>query len=219
METRSNFHQSMEQLHTELLQMGHRVEDLIHQAVDSLSKLDSSLAQDAIALDDEIDDMMLAIENRCVSLIALQQPMAKDLRLISMALKIVTDLERIGDHGVDIAKTTLRLSGETLVKPLVDIPKMAAKAMEMLHQALRAYIEQDISVAEELASMDDEVDSLYSKIFEEVTSLMGTETAVNRQLSHLLMVARYLERVADHATNIGEWVIYVVTGVRKDLNV
>ncbi|WP_134687052.1 phosphate signaling complex protein PhoU [Brevibacillus migulae] len=219
METRSNFHLSLEQLHTDLLRMGHRVEEQIHRGVDSLAKLDMMLAKETIQLDDEIDDMLIAIEDHCVRLIALQQPIARDLRLISMAMKIVTDLERIGDHGVDIAKITLQLTGETLVKPLVDIPKMASKAIEMLHQALKAYIDQDVSLAEQLAPMDDEVDKLYSDIFEEVTSLMGTDRATNRQLSHLLMVARYLERIADHATNIGEWVIYVVTGERKDLNV
>lgn len=199
--------------------MGHRVEEQIHRAVDSLAKLDMMLAKETIQLDDEIDNMLIVIEDHCVRLIALQQPIARDLRLISMAMKIVTDLERIGDHGVDIAKTTLQLTGETLVKPLVDIPKMAEKAMEMLHQALKAYIDQDVSLAEQLAPMDDEVDSLYSKIFEEVTALMGTDRSTNRQLSHLLMVARYLERIADHATNIGEWVIYVVTGERRDLNI
>ena len=133
-------------------------------------------------------------------------------------MKIVTDLERIADHAVDIAKTTIRLSGEQLVKPLVDIPRMADMAKEMLRDALNSFIERDVALAEGLAAKDDQVDQLYAAIFQEITGLMGSDLATNRQLTHLLMVARYLERVADHATNIGEWVIYMITSKRRDLN-
>jgi len=136
-----------------------------------------------------------------------------------MALKITTDLERIADHAVDIAKATLRIAGEQLVKPLVDIPRMADISMRMLQDSLQAYARRDVQLAAGLASREDEVDKLYSTILRDVIALMGAEAGVNRQLTHLLMAAHDLERVADHATNIGEGVIYMVTGKRKDLNV
>ncbi|WP_018132167.1 phosphate signaling complex protein PhoU [Effusibacillus pohliae] len=218
MDTRSNFHQSLDELQADLLKMGTLVEEAIYQAVKSLAKMDVKLAQSTIDQDDRIDRMMLLVEERCLRLIALQQPMASDLRTIGMAMKIVTDLERIADHAVDIAKTTIRLSGEQLVKPLVDIPRMADMAKEMLRDALNSFIGRDVALAEGLAAKDDQVDQLYAAIFQEILGLMGSDLATNRQLTHLLMVARYLERVADHATNIGEWVIYMLTGRRQDLN-
>jgi len=218
MDTRSSFHKSIEDLQVDLLKMGALVQETIHQAVKSLADMDVSLAEKTIKQDDQIDDMMLSIEDQCIRLIALQQPMASDLRMIGTAMKIVTDLERIADHAVDIAKTTVRLSGETLVKPLIDIPKMADLVQHMLHVSLRAYVDRDISLCETLANKDDEVDSLYSCVFQEIIELMGTNLSSNRQLTHLLMVARHLERVGDHATNIGEWVIFMINGQRIDLN-
>lgn len=218
MDTRTNFHQSLSELQADLLKMGTLVEEAIYQAVKSLVRSDVKLAEAIVVQDDKIDDMMLKIEERCLRLIALQQPMAGDLRVIGMAMKIATDLERIADHAVDIAKTTMRLSGETLVKPLIDIPRMADMAKGMLREALTAYVERNVERAEALAAKDDEVDKLYSDIFQEIIGLMGTDRSINRQVTHLLMVARYLERVADHATNIGEWVIYMVAGKREDLN-
>lgn len=219
MDTRSNFHQSLDEMQADLLKMGTLVQEAIHQAVKSLAKMDNNLAQQIVAGDEKINNMMLNIEERCLRLIALQQPMAVDLRTIGMAMKIATDLERIADHAVDIAKTTQRLSGEQLVKPLVDIPRMADMAKEMLRDSLISFVERDAARAESLAAKDDEVDKLYSSIFQEIIEMMGSNVSHNRQVTHLLMVARYLERVADHATNIGEWVIYMVTGKRTDLNI
>lgn len=218
MDTRSNFHQSIEGLQADLLKMGTLVEEAIYQAVKSLAKMDVKLAHEVVEKDDQIDDMMIQIEESSLRLIALQQPMASDLRVIGMALKIVTDLERIADHAVDIAKATIRLSGETLVKPLIDIPRMADMAKDMLRDSLTAYVERDVEKAESLAEKDDQVDKLYTFLFQEITEMMGTDQATNRQVTHLLLVARYLERVADHATNIGEWVVYMITGKRIDLN-
>jgi len=219
MDTRSGFHHSLELLQKELLQMGSSVEKLIHQAVESLSQLDEGQAQQIIERDDLIDDYLTTIDELCLRLIALQQPMASDLRIIGTALKIATDLERIADHAVDIARVTLRFAGESLVKPLEIIPQMADIAKEMLRESLLAYTERNVHRAAALAEKDDHVDKLYSSIMQEVISLMGTELSRNRQLMHLLLVAHFLERVADHATNIGEGVIYMVTGKRKDLNV
>lgn len=219
MDTRSAFHQSLDELEKELLNLGERVEESIHRAVESLAKMDAELAGELIAQDDGIDEKVLNIEERCLRLIALQQPMASDLRLIGMVLKIAIDLERIADHAVDIAKVTLRLSGERLMKPLIDIPRMAEMAKWMLREALQAFKERSIDRAASLAQKEDEVDRLYSELFREIVGLMGQDAASNRQLTHLLMVAQHLERVADHSTNIGEGIIYVVSGKRKDLNV
>jgi phosphate transport system protein len=191
----------------------------IQAAVDSLSDLDEKKARETINNDDLVDDMMLKIEERCLRLIALQQPMASDLRIIGTASKVAVDLERIADHAVDIAKITVRLSGEDLFRPLVVIPQMAEIALEMLRESLLSYTLQDVNRAASLADRDDEVDQLYSSLMQDMTGLMSSDIPHNRQLFHLIMVAQFLERVADHTTNIGEGVIYMVTGKRKDLNV
>ncbi len=219
MDTRGSFHQSLDELQAELLRMGAAAERLIHQAVESLSKPDENLAREVIRQDDAIDEMMLGVEQYCLNLIALQQPMASDLRRIGMALKIAIDLERVADHAVDIAQSTLRLSGQPRVKPLTDIRIMAETAEEMLRESLASYTRRDIQRAAALALKDDKVDKLYSRVHQELISLMGADAALNNQLVHLIMVAHGLERVADHATNIGEGVIFLVTGKRKDLNI
>lgn len=223
METRSLYHQSLEDLQKFLLNMGIEVERQIQLAVDSLAKLDEQLAREAIAKDDLIDEMMLKVEEHCLRLIALQQPLANDLRLIGTATKIAIDLERIADHAVDIAKITIRICNEQyiqlLIKQLNDIPRMAEITMIMLRESLVAYGEKDIQLAATLADKDDEVDKIYNSLVTEMLSLMGSDQSSNRQLMQLTMVAHYLERVADHTTNIGEGVIYMVTGKRKDLNV
>lgn len=218
MDTRPNYRQSLAELQRYLMKMGNEVEQQIQQAVQSLTDLDERKAKETVSRDDSIDDMMMRIEERCLRLIALQQPMATDLRIIGMTLKIAIDLERIADHAVDIAKVTLRLSGEKLVKPLVDIPRMAEAAMGMVKDSLLAFTERDIQRAAALAEQDDVVDHIYSSMLQEIIGMLGKEPSSNRQWIHLLLVANYLERVADHATNIGEGVIYLVTGKRKDLN-
>jgi len=219
MDTRANYHQALQGLQAKLLKMGSDVEIQIRDAVEALRLLDEPMARATVARDDEIDEQMLRIEETCFSLIALQQPMAGDLRTIGMAMKIAIDLERIGDHAVDIAKIAIRLNGEKLVKPLIDIPLMASIAQTMLRDSLLAYTEGNVNRAASLADKDDEVDKIYSTVVQHLTELMGTDISTNRQLTHLLMVAHYLERVADHTTNIGEGVIYMVAGKRKDLNV
>ncbi|WP_010272024.1 phosphate signaling complex protein PhoU [Paenibacillus senegalensis] len=218
MDTRKTYHQSLDELQKYLITMGNEVTRQISAAVQSLSELDPQMARDVIDQDDAIDRMMLRVEERCLRLIALQQPMAKDLRIIGMAIKIATDLERAADHAVDIAKGTITLSGEKLIKPLVDIPRMAELAIQMLKDSLVAFTEQDIQRAASLAAKDDEVDHIYKGLLQELSKLVGEQPASGRQLIHLTLVAHVLERVADHATNIGEGVIFLVTGQRKDLN-
>jgi phosphate transport system protein len=219
MDTRANFHTALSDMQNNLLLMGKNVEEAIQHAVDALSKVDVELAQTVIDRDDDIDDAMLHIEEDCLRLIALQQPMGRDLRVIGTAMKIAVDLERIADHAVDIAKITVRLNGEELAKPLIDIPKMAEIAIEMLRESLLSYTERNIHRAAALAEKDDEVDRLYTSVTHDILSLMGNDYTRNRQLVLLNQTAYWLERVADHATNIGEGVIYMATGKRKDLNV
>ncbi|MFC9775244.1 phosphate signaling complex protein PhoU [Paenibacillus chitinolyticus] len=219
MNNRLNFQHSIDDLQNELLDLGSMVENSIHQAVEALTRLDTDLARRTVEDDDAVDELTLRIEEMCLKLIALQQPMAGDLRIIGTALSIATDLERIADHAVDIAKITIRLSGETLAKELIDIPQMAEISKEMLRESLVAYMNRNVHMAASLAEKDDKVDKIFSRIMTDVIGMMNADFTRNRQLTHLIMVAHYLERVADHVTNIGESVIYMVTGKRKDLNV
>lgn len=153
-------------------------------------------------------------------LIARQQPLAKDLRILSTGLKISTDLERIGDHAFDIAKIAKRLGegGNGHVKPLLDIPRMAGLATQMLRDALTAYVNMDVELADKVCQADDEVDALYNQLFRELLTYMLANPAVINDATQLIFVARYLERVADHTTNIAEWVIYLQTGQRLHKN-
>lgn len=198
--------------------MGTMVEEAVERAVRSLAEQDIALAQSVIDNDDAVDDLELDIEQRCMTLFALQQPMAADLRAIGTALKIITDLERMADHAVDIAKVTRRLEGQPLIKPLIDIPRMAAIGRTMVRDALSAYVNRDVDLAYRMIARDDEVDHLYSQIFRELLTYMLEDPRTTQQATYLIFVAKYLERIADHATNLGEWIIYMVTGERKELN-
>ncbi len=205
-------------LEQELLRMGALVEDQLRAAVRSLTEKNSALAHEVIAEDDRVDAMEMEIERRCLTLLALQQPLASDLRIVSTALKIITDLERMADHATDIAQVTLRLEKQAFVKPLVDIPEMARLASSMVRLALNAYLHRSIDEAYTMIRLDDDVDHLYSAIFRDLINLMRERPEAVDQGTHLLFVANYIERVADHATNIGEWVIFMVTGERKEMN-
>lgn len=212
--TRQGFNQELEILRQEILEMGTRVEEAIGQAVISLTNQDLELAKKVMAGDDEIDDMESYIEDKCMVLIARQQPLARDLRIIGTGLKITTDLERVGDHAFDIAKITLSIAKQPLIKPLMDIPRMSAMAQKMLKDSLLAYINLDMALAEQVCADDDAVDDIYQQTFRELLTYMMEDPTNIKQATQLLFVARYLERVADHATNIAEWVIYLVTGQR-----
>jgi phosphate transport system protein len=218
MDNRKGFHQQLNDLIGELVEMGKSVGVSIRKAVDALTHMDPVLAEWVIEHDDVFDQLQIDIETRCLKLLALQQPMASDLRAIGTALKVVTDLERIADHAVDIAKTTLQIQGQELIKPLIDIPRLAVLCEQMLDSSLKAYIHQDIALAEALASQDDEADQIFSQIFRELLVLMMENPATIRQATQLLIVAQNLERIADHTTNIGEWTIYAALGERRDLN-
>lgn len=219
MVARKSYREQLEELQQEVLKMGTLVEQAIYNAVKSLKEHNEELAQQIIDGDDYIDDYFIKIDDVCVKLLALQQPMASDLRVISTAMKIATDMERMADHAVDIAKVTLRLAGEPLIKPLIDIPRMAEITQQMVRESLDAYIRHDATGVHKLVDYDHEVDALNNQVFRELLTFMIEDPRTIRQATQLLFVARYLERVADHATNLGEAIYYMVTGERTDLNV
>ncbi|HYG60335.1 MAG TPA: phosphate signaling complex protein PhoU [Symbiobacteriaceae bacterium] len=218
MTTRTSFHGQLNELQRDLLKMGYFVSDAIQRSVTSLANLDMALARQVIEGDDTADQMLIDIEKRCLQLMALQQPMAGDLRAIGTALKIVTDLERMADHATDIAKVTLKLEGEKLIRELVLIPRMAQRVVAMTQEALEAFVARDVERAKQMIAMDDEIDQIYGQVFDRIMEIMQTQSKHVRQATYLLLVAMFLERVGDHATNLGEWTIYMVTGELKDMN-
>ncbi len=214
---RQDFGDQLVELEQELLRMGALVEDQLRAAVRSLTERNSQAAREVIDDDDRVDAMEMDIERRCLTLLALQQPLARDLRIVSTALKIITDLERMADHATDIARVTLVLENQVFVKPLVDIPEMARLASSMVRLALNAYVHRSTDEAATMIRLDDDVDHLYSAVFRDLIEVMREHPQAVDQGTHLLFVANYIERVADHATNIGEWVIFMVTGERKEV--
>jgi len=215
---RNNYLQKLKELNILVLKMGAMVQNIIEVSVQALAKQDLEMAEKVYSLDDEIDELELKIEQECMMLLALQQPMAKDLRVVGTIMKIITDLERMGDHAVNIAKITLTIGNESLIKPLVDIPRMAKLSEDMVSKSLDAFVKEDINLAEEVGRDDEAVDQIYDEIYAELIRAMIKNPEIIRQASYLLFVGRYLERIADHATNIGERVIYMVTGERVEIN-
>lgn len=215
---RSGFDKELEALQQDILKMGSMVEQQIYNAVESLVRKDEKLARKVIEDDDIVDNMQHSIEDKCIKLIARQHPLAKDLRVIFTGVKIVTDLERMSDNAVDIARTTIRLLAEEYIKPLIDIPRMAQLARDMVKDALDAYVNEDVEAAKKVCEADDVIDHLYSQIFRELLLIMMQDPKTISQATSLLFVGRYLERIADHATNLGEWIIFMVTGEKKELN-
>ena len=216
--TRESFHRELQAIQAEMLKMGSLVEKQIHEAVHFLGTQDLAGAQAVIDKDDIVDQMQIDIEEDCMRLIALQQPLASDLRTVVAIFKITTDVERIGDHACNIAELTLRIGEEPLIKPLIDIPIMADKTKAMVRDSLTCFVERDLELAERVRQADEPVDQLYSQLFDELIGivLQGENGRRSGQAINLLFVARYLERIADHATNIAERVMYMVTGHRVD---
>lgn len=217
MPTRHSFEHDLEDLHLDLIKMGSLVEESIENTILALKKQDVELAKKIFRDDDIIDDFEKRIEKKCLMLIARQQPIARDLRTISAVLKIITDMERIADHSADIAELTIAMANEKYIKPLIDIPKMAEKAKQMVKKSIDAYVKQDINLASEVCASDDEVDELLYLIVLELTGIMKNNPQTIEQAINLIFIAKYLERMADHATNISEWVVYNVTGEHEYL--
>lgn len=215
---RKLFDEELKSLYLDIIKMGSVVEKQIDDSITALVRQDADLASKVIDSDDIADDMETSIEERCVKLIAKQQPLAADLRRIFTSIKIVTDLERIADYAVDIAKITIRLKDEKYIKPLIDIPRMAEITQGMIKDSLDAYIKMDSKMAEEICARDDEVDALYRQVFSELLFLMMEDQSVIKQATQFLFISKYLERAADHVTNVCEWIVFLVTGEHKHLN-
>ncbi|MCK4259852.1 MAG: phosphate signaling complex protein PhoU [Halanaerobiales bacterium] len=213
---RRSFDEELKALKEEMLKMGSYVEEAIHKAVKALAEQNLEVAKLVNEEDERIDEYEVKIEEKCIRLIALQQPVAKDLRTIGMITKIITDLERIGDNACNIARIVQKIGEEPLIKPLIDIPRMADLARLMVHQSLNAFVNQDPNLARETAKQDEEVDILNDQIFRELLTFMMADPTIINQATYLLFVGRYLERIADHATNICERVIYMETGNREN---
>lgn len=218
MTKRQHFDSSLNDLRQELVEMGGKVEDAIESSVRSLKEGNLELARSVIDGDAAVNAMEERIDDIGTRLIATQQPVAKDLRRILIAFRMASDLERMADLAVDIAKVTLRIGGEPLIKPLVDIPRMAEIAQQMTRDSIDAYVQENVDLAYRMAKMDDDVDHLHSQILRELFGFMVENPKTVNQSLLLCFVSRYLERMADHATNIGESVVYLVRGKRPDLN-
>jgi phosphate transport system protein len=212
------FEEKMNNLYDKLQQMGSLVEESIARSIEALKTQNLKLAQAVIDGDDLIDELEHDIEEKCLEVIATQQPMAKDLRRVATLFKMINDLERMADYATSIAKITLRIADQPLIKPLVDIPRMATLSQKMVKQALDAYVREDVDLAAAVGKDDDEVDKLFGQIFRELLTIMMENPKTITQATHLLFVGRWLERISDHATNIAEEVIFLVTGEKRNLN-
>lgn len=213
MVTRIGFEREMTALHEEIIRMGAQVEYAIEQAIAALIDIDVEKAQSVIDQDDVVDDMERNIDRHCVEIIARQQPVARDLRDVTSTLKLITDLERIADHASDISERVLEMStyGSRIPVPydIVIITKLARK---MLHGALDAYVERDGEKAASVIDMDSKVDEMYLKIKSYLVRLMSVDSENVPQLVEMLLVCKYVERIADHAQNVAEWVVYYIEG-------
>ncbi|MGZ7445176.1 phosphate signaling complex protein PhoU [Paenibacillus sp. TH7-28] len=215
---RKEFDQNLEELRQLLGQMGEHVEQGLTGAIGALRAMDSQKAKEIVERDIELNQMEEQVMEIGSRLIVTQQPVAKDLRRIIVAFRISSDLERMGDLAVDIAKVTMRLEGQKLIKPLIDIPKMSDLVILMLRESLQSYLDENTDLAYKMAKDDDEVDHLYSQMIQELYTFMIENPDSLQQAMLLTLVGRYIERIADHATNIGESAVYLVTGHRPDLN-
>ncbi|MDF2715939.1 MAG: PhoU family transcriptional regulator, partial [Paenibacillus sp.] len=215
---RQNFDSSLNELRKELIDMGDKVEQAIIKSVQSLKDGNLDLARDVISGDALVNAIEERIDDIGTRLIATQQPVAKDLRRILIAFRMASDLERMADLAVDIAKVTLRIGEEPLIKPLVDIPRMAEIVQKMTRDSIESYMNENVDLAYRMAKMDDDVDHLHSQILRELFVFMVDNPKTVNQSLLICFVSRYLERMADHATNIGESVVYLVKGKRPDLN-
>ena len=209
---RIKFDEQLEILNNELTEMGFLVEKAITSAVDALRKNDKDLAQQAIAFDSEIDQKEKDIEAICLRLLLHQQPVATDLRKVSSALKMITDMERIGDMASDISEITMMDSELLAVSNLEHISQMEKETIQMVNESIKAFVKKDIQLAQKVIDDDDIVDALFEKVKSDLIEIMRTDVSICNGAVDLLMVAKYFERIGDHATNIAEWVIYSITG-------
>ncbi len=213
---RNGFDRELSELHRELIDMGSLIEQSIDRAVKAFEDRDVLLAREAVESDRQINDQERRIESHCLKLLLQQQPVATDLRMISTALKMITDMERIGDHAADISEITLRLAADSVVAHTENILRMAKETIDMVKKSVDAFVQHDLSLAQEVIRQDDVVDELFDKTKEELVKLIQEDAEKGRQFIDLVLVAKYFERIGDHAVNIAEWVIFSITGRHKN---
>ena len=209
---RNRFDEQLVKLNNMLIEMGAMIEKAITLAVNALVQQDAKMAKEAIAMDSEINHIEKEIETMCLRLLLQQQPVAKDLRVISAALKMITDMERIGDQAADISQIALFLIGQTYIKKLEHVSLMAEATSKMVTESIDAYVKMDLDLARSVIEYDDVVDKLFYTIKSELIELIQADKSNGEQAIDLLMIAKYFERIGDHATNIAEWVVFSITG-------
>jgi phosphate transport system protein len=216
---RKAYHDALKDVQKEMLTMAGLVGDAISGCMEALETRDIEASRMIVRNDADINRMRFDIEDRCMMLLATQQPMAMDLRIIAAVINIITDLERIGDHAEGIAKISIAIEDRALVKPLVDLPKMADKGKDMLSRCMKAFIDRDVATAREICDEDDIVDALYDKNYNELIQLMIEDPKVVADATYMIWAAHNLERIADRVTNIAERVVFMVTGKMEEMNV
>ena len=217
MEMRAAFHKSLREIQYEILVMGSMASKAIIRSIEALKNRNLELAHQTIADDQKINDKRFEIEERCIELIATQQPMATDLRIITAILNITTEIERIGDYAVGIARIVIYIGDEPPLKPLIDIPLMAEKTVDMLNRSLDSFINRDAEAAKKIIKEDDFIDNLYDQVFRELLTIMAEDTKTITRATRLMWTAHNLERAADRVTNICERVVFIVTGKMEEI--
>lgn len=216
--TRGAFDQKLSRVREDIVRMGQLLDAAIDRSLTALKNQDLGLARQVVADDTAINDLRFTVEEECLTLIATQQPMASDLRVIIASMNLVNDMERMGDHAVGIAKTVLRMGDAPLLKPLIDLPRMADMARDMLRRSLEAFMARDAAAARAVADQDDEIDHLYRAIFDELLGSMARDSSSLSRGTYLLWCAHNLERIGDRVTNIAERVVFMTTGTMQELN-
>ena len=213
---RSKFDEQLNVLNQEMMHMGTLIEDSIQKAIDAMIDQNVELAKTIMENDEEIDREQKKIENICFNLLMQQQPVARDLRVISAAMKMVTDMERIGDHAADISEMTIMMAKERYIQDLTDLKKMATETVLMLIRSVEAYVEKDMAKAQSVIEHDDVVDELFDKNKAEIIEMIHKDPSCGEQATDLLLVTKYFERIGDHATNIAEWVIFALDDKKQE---
>jgi phosphate transport system protein len=217
METRTDFHKHLREVEEDVVSMGDMVAKAIDRSIKALQKRDLTLAHQIIADDAKINEQRFSIEDKCIGLIATQQPMANDLRIIVAVLSIIVELERIGDYAEGIAKIVVMIGDEAPLKPLIDIPRMGDITLEMVNSSLKSFVTRDVELAMKVVSLDSVVDGLYDQVFRELLTFMMVDPKTTNRATRLIWVAHNLERAADRATNICERVVFTVTGKMEEI--
>lgn len=217
--TRTEYRAALKDVQLDVVEMSEMAASAITKSVQALKDRDMKASERVVKGDKQINKKRFAIEKKCMMLLATQQPMARDLRMLGAVINIITDLERIADHADGIAKISLSIGKDPLIKPLIDLPRMAEKGIDMLERSIKAFKNKDEEAARKICDDDDEVDALYDQIYRELLLMMIADPKIIKGATYLMWAAHNLERIADRVTNIAERVVYMVTGKMEELNV